>query len=239
MKKFLVVGLIIGVLVMLGIIGYQWFSGNSTEREVTIEKDEATSLAVNVQFDAGELVIQGGSTNWLDAIFDTKDEKFLPNVTYTNKKDTGVLTVKPKSNIFRFNKGKQKNYWDIQLNNDIPIDLDVDMGVSKATLNLNGIQLNNLTIDSGVSDSTIDLSGERQNDLQGDIDVGVGKMTLLLPKQTGVKLIVDKGLGTLELKDFIAQSRNVYVNEAYTDKGTTIEIDVDLGVGTLKVDLVE
>ncbi|PIC62752.1 hypothetical protein CSV79_15310 [Sporosarcina sp. P13] len=239
MKKFLVAALIVGVLFILGIIGYQWFIGNSAESEVTIEKDEATSLAVNVVFDVGDLVIQGGSTNWLDAIFDSKDEKFLPNVTYSTKKDMGVLTVKQKSKVFRLNESKPKNHWDIQLTNDIPIDLDVDMGVSKATLNLNGVQLNNLTIDSGVSDSTIDLSGEWQNNLQGDINLGVGKMTLILPKQTGVKLIVDKGLGTLELKDFIAQSTNIYVNEAYTNKGTTIEIDVDLGVGTLKVDLVE
>lgn len=151
----------------------------------------------------------------------------------------GVLTVKQKSTIFGFNRSKRSNRWDIQLNNAIPIDLDVAMGVSKSILDLKGIQLNKLTIAGGVGDSTIDFGNEWKNDLQAEISIGVGKMTLLLPKQTGVKLIIDRGLGELEMKDFIPLGNNVYVNEAYENNETSIEMDVNIGIGNLNVELVE
>lgn len=239
MKKSLLAMLIAGLVITLCILGYKWFFATSTEKEVTIPKDNAKLLSVNINFDAGNLEIQGGSTNWLDASFDYKNKKSLPKVKFDKKGDKGVLTVKAESKVFAFNRSNQNNHWDIQLNNDIPIDLDVDMGVSKATLNLNEIQLNKLTIDGGVSDSTIDLRGEWQNNLQGNIDIGVGKMTLLMPKQTGIKLSIDKGLGKIEMKDFIAQGNNVYINEAYENSETSIELDIDIGVGNLKVDLVD
>lgn len=239
MNKSLLAVLIAGLVVTLCILGYKWFFANSTEKEVTIEKDDAKSLAVNISFDAGNLDIHGGSTNWLDASFEYKNKKSLPKVKYDEKGDKGVLTVKVESKVFAVNRSNQNNHWDIQLNNDIPINLDVDMGVSKATLNLKEIQLNKLTIDGGVSDSTIDLGGERQNSLQGNIDIGVGKMTLLLPKETGIKLSIDKGLGKLDMKDFITQGNNVYINEAYENSETSIELDIDIGVGSLKVDLVD
>ncbi|VDG96945.1 Uncharacterised protein [Lysinibacillus sphaericus] len=239
MKKSLLAVLIAGLVITLCILGYKWFFATSTDKEVTIPKNNAKSLSVNINFDAGNLDIQGGSTNWLDASFEYKNKKSLPKVKYDEKGDIGVLTVNAESEIFSFNRSNQNNHWDIQLNNDIPIDLDVDMGVSKAKLNLNEIQLNKLTIDGGVSDSTIDLGGEWQNSLQGNIDIGVGKMTLLLPKQTGIKLSIDKGLGKLVMKDFIAQGNNVYINEAFENSETSIELDIDIGVGSLKVDLVD
>ncbi|REB11574.1 hypothetical protein DVB69_00055 [Sporosarcina sp. BI001-red] len=239
MKKAILAVLITGLVVTLGILGYEWFIATSKEKEVTIEKDDTKSLAVKINFDAGDLDIQGGSENWLDAIFEFKNKSAIPKVKYVKKQDKSVLTVKPKSKLFGMNRTNQLNHWDIQLTNTIPIELDVDMGVSKATLNLKGIQLNKLTIDGGVSDSTIDLGGELQNSFQGKIDIGVGRMTLLLPKQTGIKLSIDKGLGKLDLQDFIAQGNNVYINEAYDNSETSIELDVDIGVGSLKVDLVE
>lgn len=239
MKKSILAVLIAGLAGTLCILGYKWFSASSNEKEVTIEQDDAQSLAVQIDFDAGTLDISGGSTNWLDASFDYKNKKALPKVKYNQKRKKGVLTVKAESKIFGVNRVNQNNHWDIQLNNEIPIDLDVDMGVSKATLNLNEIQLNKLTIDGGVSDSTIDLSGERKNHLQGYIDIGVGQMTLLLPKQTGVKLSIDKGLGKLDLKDFVSQGNNVYTNKAYDRNEAAIELDIDIGVGSLKVDLAE
>ncbi|WP_432352035.1 toast rack family protein [Sporosarcina sp. A2] len=239
MKKFLWTGLIVGMLVTLCIFAYEWVIAISKEEEITIERDKAKSLAVTINFDAGDLVLQGGSTNWLDAKFDAKKKRFLPNVKYDNKKDMGVLTVKQKSTIFGFNRSKRSNRWDIQLNNAIPIDLDVAMGVSKSILDLKGIQLNKLTIAGGVGDSTIDFGNEWKNDLQAEISIGVGKMTLLLPKQTGVKLIIDRGLGELEMKDFIPLGNNVYVNEAYENNETSIEMDVNIGIGNLNVELVE
>ena len=69
--------------------------------------------------------------------------------------------------MFGFNNRKVNSEWDLQLTNDVPIDLNLDMGVSNSTLKLEGLQLSSLSIDSGVSDSLIDLSGEWKKRLSG------------------------------------------------------------------------
>lgn len=239
MKKFLWAGLIGGLIVILGVYGYERYIVSMTGNEATIKKDNAKSLAVKARFGAGSLTIRGGADEWMEADFDYKHKKNAPKVTSTVKKGTNFITVEQKPQILSFNRSKLESTWDMRLNNDIPIDLDVDMGVSDATMDLKGLQLNKLKIDSGVSDSTIDLSGEWKNSFSANINLGVGDMTILLPKKTGVKVTVSTGIGRADMKDFIAQGKGVYVNEAYENADVKIEIKADVGIGNLTIKLVE
>lgn len=240
MKKLLWTMLLTSFLVIFGIYGYnKWFvkaSGN----EILIERDRAKALNVDIDFSIGDLFIHGGSSEWVNGEFSYTNKKLEPKVKYKLRKNVGFFDIKQGSTtIFGFNNKKLKSEWDLQLTNDIPIDLDVKMGVSASTLELNGIQLDSLSIDSGVGESVIDLSGEWKKDFPVDLDLGVGDVTIILPKQTGVKLKVSKGIGLLSAKDFINQSNGVYVNEAYEDADVTIEVDIDIGVGNVTVELAE
>lgn len=239
MMRILWTALIVAAIIILGFYGYERFIAKPVGKNVSIEKDSATKLAVKARFGAGDLTIRGDSTEWMEATFDYKDKKFLPKVTYKNKKGLGILTIEKKSTMFNFNRSKLNTHWDIQLNNDIPLDLDVDMGVSNATLDLKGIQLAKLIIDGGVSDSTIDLSGEWTKVFKADIAIGIGDMTILLPEHTGVKLSIDKGLGNLDVENFTALGDRTFVNDAYVDDETSIEIKLDIGIGNVKLILVE
>lgn len=239
MKKFLWAGLIGGLIVILGIYGYERFIVSMKGNEATVKKDNAKSLAVKARFGAGDLTIRGGADEWMEADFDYKHKKNAPKVTSSVKKGTNSITVEQKPQILSFNRSKLESTWDMRLNNDIPIDLDVDMGVSDATLDLKGLQLNKLKIDSGVSDSTIDLSGDWKNSFSANINLGVGNMTILLPKKTGVKLKVSTGIGQVEMKGFTSIDKGIYINEAYENSDVKIEIKADLGIGNLTVKLVE
>lgn len=239
MKKVLWAGLIGGLLVILGIYGYERFILPLQASEATIKKDNAKSLAVKVSFDAGVLSITGGADEWMEAEFDYKNKKNAPKVKSSVKKDKHFITVEQKPKVLSFNRSKLESTWDMQLNNNIPIDLDVDMGVSDATLDLKGIQLSKLKIDSGVSDSTIDLSGEWENDFSVNIKLGIGDMTILLPEQTGVRVKVSTGIGQTDMKGFTSLGNGVYVNEAYENADVKIEMKADVGIGNLALKLVE
>lgn len=239
MKKVLWAGLIGGLLVIVGIYGYERYIVPLQGNEMTITKDNAKSLAVKVEFGAGILSISGGANDWMEANFDYKNKKNAPKVTSNVKKGTHYITVEQKPKVLSFNRSKLESTWNMQLNNDIPIDLDVDMGVSEATLDLKGLQLNKLDIESGVSDSTIDMSGEWKNSFSANLTIGVGDMTILLPEQTGVKLKISTGLGQADMKGFISQGKGVYVNEAYENADVKIDMKADIGIGNLTVKLVE
>ncbi|MDN4606607.1 toast rack family protein [Sporosarcina highlanderae] len=236
MNKLLWIALTAGLLVILGIYGYNKWTASAAGDEISIPKDSAESLKVDIDFGVGNLLIHGGSSDWVSGEFTYNHKKLEPKVSYKNRKNVGHVAVKQGSyTMFGFNKRKStKNDWDLQLNNDIPIDLNVDMGVSDSTLNLKGIQLNSLVIDSGVSNSTIDLSGDWKKGFRANVDLGVGDVTFILPKDTGVRLTVSKGLGTLGMKDLIKQSDGTYVNEAYGKSDVVIDISVNFGVGDVE-----
>ncbi|WHT48866.1 toast rack family protein [Sporosarcina thermotolerans] len=161
MNKLLWIALTAGLIVILGIYGYNKWSASAAGDEVSITKDNAESLKVNIDFGVGNLYISGDSKEWVSGDFSYNHKKLEPKVNYKLRKNVGHVDIKQGSvTMLGFNKRKWKNDWDLQLTNDIPIDLEIDMGVSDSTLDLRGIQLNSLVINSGVSDSTIDLSGK-------------------------------------------------------------------------------
>ncbi|WP_432362379.1 toast rack family protein [Sporosarcina sp. UB5] len=235
MNKLLWIALITGILVVSGIYGYNKWFAKASGNEISIAKDGATALNVDIDFGVGDLYVQGGAPEWISGDFYYNHKSLEPKVTYKKRKDVGSVKIKQgKKTTFGFNTRKFENDWDLQLTNEIPIDLNVDMGVSKSTLKLEGLQLNSLSIDSGVGDSVIDLSGDWSKGFRADMDMGVGDVTFILPKQTGVRITVKKGLGSVDLKEFTRQNDGVYVNEAYADSNVTIDLFLDIGVGDVK-----
>ncbi|MCG7343389.1 toast rack family protein [Sporosarcina sp. ACRSL] len=240
MNKLLGITLITGFLVVFGIYGYnKWFvkaSGN----EISIEKDNADALNVNIDFGVGDLLIRGNSPEWVSGEFTYTHKKLEPRVKYKKQGNVGTVDIKQGSpgfqgtTILGFKKPKYENEWDLQLTNDIPIDLDVDMGVSTATLDLKGIQLSSLSIDGGVGESVIDLSGNWSKGFRAKMDLGVGDITIILPKETGVRVNVSKGIGTVDLKDLTKDKEGVFVNDAYANADVIIDISLDIGVGDVK-----
>lgn len=240
MNKLLWIALTAGLIVILGIYGYNKWTAKAAGYEVSIPKDNAESLKVDIDFGVGNLFISGDSKDWVSGDFSYNHKKLEPKVNYKLRKNVGHVDIKQGSvTMLGFNKRKWKNDWDLQLSNDIPIDLKVDMGVSDSTLDLSGLQLNSLVINSGVSDSTIDLSGKWKKGFRADVDLGVGDVTFILPKDTGVRINVSKGLGTLGTRDFIKQKDGVYVNEAYANSDVVIDIFVNFGVGDVEFKIVE
>lgn len=240
MNKLLGAALLSGFVVIIGIYGYNKWLAKTSGSEILVERDNVEALNVAVEFGIGDLLITGGSTEWMSGNANYNHKRLEPKVKYKQRRDVGFVDIKQGSKrILGFKERNLKNEWDLQLTNDIPVDLDVEMGVSNSTLELDGIQLSSLSIDSGVGESIIDLSGDWSNSFKADLDLGVGDVTLILPKGTGAKLKVSKGIGSLDAKGFISQGDQVYVNEAYADADVIIDIQIDIGVGQVTVEQAE
>lgn len=240
MNKLLGIALLTGFLVVFGIYGYNKWMVKASGNDITIEKDNAESLYVDIDFGIGDLLIQGNSSEWVTGDVTYNHKKLAPKVKYKNRNNVGSIDIKQGSKVtFGFNNRKINSEWDLQLTNDVPIDLNLDIGVSNSTLKLEGLQLSSLSIDSGVSDSLIDLSGEWKKGFKADLDLGVGDVTIILPKETGVRVKVSKGIGRVDLKDFVVQSDGVYVNGAFAESDVIIDISLDIGVGDVKFKVAE
>ncbi|MFC4410064.1 toast rack family protein [Chungangia koreensis] len=236
MKKSYIVILLAGFLLSAVGFGFMQIFASEKEEELVIEKDRAKQLDVKMEFGAGEFTLSGGSKEWITGSANYNHRKLKPKIEYKQKNDRGVVKVVQNEGInFGFNNFRNlHNSWDLQLTDEIPVNLDVDLGATEALLDLRGVQLHSLNIDSGVGDSTLDLSGEPKNSYKAKIDMGVGDLTIYVPESYGVKVSAEKGLGQVNVPNLISQGNGIYVNEAYNGKDF-IELTIDMGVGNVDV----
>ncbi len=209
------------------------------EKEDTfqVKKDDAQKLDVEINLGVGEMTVSKGAKEWLEGNAQYNINKLAPEVKYKLRGNTGEIEIDHKGSS-KVKIGNTKNLWDVQLNEDIPMDLSIETGASKAMLDLRGLKLEKLDIETGVGDLNVDLGGDWKKSFKTNIETGVGQTTVILPSEVGVKITTEKGIGSMNLEGFIAKGKGVFVNEAYEKADILLEVNSELGVGdvTFKLD---
>ena len=150
--------------------------------------------------------------------------------------------------------------WDLRLNDDVPMDLQVSVGAGRTDLRLGSLSLTSLDvaggageilvdlsgsaslttldISSGAGVLTVDLTGAWQNDLEATIEGGVGKRVLILPRNTGVRVKVAVAVGDVDA-DGLTKEGPYYTNDAYGQSEVTLYLEIEGGVGGTELRLGE
>ena len=216
---------------------FSFIPDKEKEETLSVKKDDVQKLDVEINLGVGELTVTRGAKEWLEGSAQYNINKLAPKIRYKQRGETGHLDIEHKGST-KVRMGKIKNVWDIELNDEIPMELSVETGASIANLDLRGLTLESLDIETGVGDLAVDLSGEWKNSFETNIETGVGQTTVILPSKVGVKLMTEKGIGSINLEGFIAKGKGVYVNEAYEQADVVLEVHAEMGVGdiTFKLD---
>jgi predicted membrane protein len=82
------------------------------------------------------------------------------------------------------------------------------------------------------------LTGERERDLNVSVRGGVGEVVILLPEDVGVQAQVEGGIGEVKA-DGMSRKDDAYVNEAFGVSETTINLDIQGGVGGVTLEVQE
>ena len=212
--------------------------GEVKEESISIKKDKARELDVELNLSVGELTLSKGAEDWVEGSIKYGKKKLKPEVIYNRKGNKGEVIIKQK-NLNSFNNSDVKNEWNLELTDNVPMNLSVDSGVSSTELDLQGLMLEKLDINAGVGDLHVDLGGDAwENSFETNITTGVGEATVILPSEVGVKIKSEKGLGTSNVVGFISQGEGVYVNEAYEEADVILTVNTEMGVGdiTFKLD---
>jgi hypothetical protein len=114
---------------------------------------------------------------------------------------------------------EDKLRWDVRLNPDVPIRLNVDGGVGRSTVDLRGVTLQQLELESGVGSMTIYLPDSDAH-YDADIEAGMGSFNVYLPTRANASLDIEGGVGRVTL----------HVNE-----GTAVRLSAQIGVGKVDV----
>jgi hypothetical protein len=228
----------------------------------TVELGGASTVQAEINMGAGRLKLGGGAADLLEATFTYNVADFKPVVDYSVSGDSGRLEVSQPNVDDEFpvlNADDVRYEWELRLNDEVPIDLNLNLGAGegeidlgglqttelalnagagKMTLDLGGSALEDLRVSIGAGEVTIDLTGDWANDLVGEINGGVGTLIVRLPASVGVRVEVSGGLGSVNASG-LTQDGSVYTNDAFESAATVIRLDIEGGVGEIRLEVAE
>jgi N-terminal domain of toast_rack, DUF2154 len=208
--------------------------GNAQHTTKAVELEGAKSVSVHVQMPAGQLRLDGGANELLDADFRYDQWQGDPQVNYTVADGHGDLEISQQHNGPQY--GNRYDDWKLQFGGAAPINLKLDMGAGQAEVRPNGLDLSQLNIQMGAGQLDLDLSGLKPDNLRVDVEGGAGQARIRLPKDEGVRVFASGGIGSVNAEGLTRQG-DAYVNAAYGKTANNIEMNVHGGVG--EIDLTE
>jgi len=204
-------------------------SGPTAHDFRAIDRDASETVRVHLKMGAGNLRIGSGTEKLLRADFDYNVPSWKPEVQY----NSGVLRIsQPEGNHTHF--GNTKYEWDLRLNRDVALDLDVNFGAGEARLDLGSLSLRRVDVHMGVGTLQMDLRGNPKRNYDVSINGGVGEATVRLPSDVGVFAEAHGGIGDISANG-LTRDGSSYFNAAYRKSPVTIKLNVHGGIGSIKL----
>ncbi len=204
-----------------------------TEREI-VDLGDASSVAVEIDINIGNLTITGGAEGLMEAEFEYNVVEWKPEIEYSVNGGRGRLLVRQPPNDGRRVPNGTKNNWTIALNSDVPMELVLDVGIGDSHLEVGSLTLSDIDVDAGIGNVIVDLTGDWSDDVSVNVHGGIGNVDLELPPDVGVRLDRDVGIGSIEIDGF-HKDGDVFVNDAFGRTDVTIDMSIDAGIGRISV----
>jgi len=123
--------------------------------------------------------------------------------------------------------------WDLRLNPDIPLRLDLSTGAGTAALDLTHLNVAELNVSTGVGTTTLNLP--RRGSLQAHVSGGVGDTTISIPAGMAARIRASTGLGQVHITGNFQRQDNVYVSPNYASAADHVDLAISGGIGSVTV----
>ena len=127
----------------------------------------------------------------------------------------------------------QVRTWDLGLNRDIPLKLDLATGVGVSEIDLSKLQVTDLNVRTGVGKVTLTLP--RTGKVQGRIQGGVGAVTIIVPRGMAVDLRTQGGLGDIHADSAFDERGDRITSSGYESAANRAELRIQGGIGQVYV----
>lgn len=204
-------------------------AGPSQHEYASFDVNGAQELRVKLKMGAGELRVGSGTDRLARADFEFNVPEWKPEVSYA----AGNLRISQPEGSHK-TIGNTKYDWDVRLNRDLPIEMDVNFGAGEARLDLGSLNLRRVDVEMGVGQIDMDLRGQPKHDYTVRIRGGVGEATVRLPSDVGVYAEARGGIGEISAPG-LRHDGSSYYNQLYKKSPVTVRLDVQGGVGSIKL----
>lgn len=203
--------------------------GPSQHEYVSFDRDSAELVKVHLKMGAGTLRVGSGTEKLARADFEFNIPEWKPQVSYA----AGTLRISQPEGSHK-TIGDTRYDWDIRLTREVPIEMNVNLGAGEAKLDLGSLALRKVDVEMGVGEVQMDLRGKPKSDYSVRIRGGVGEATVRLPSDVGIYAEARGGIGDITVRG-LRQDGQRYYNDAYRKSPVTVRLDVEGGVGSIKL----
>ncbi len=227
--------LVVGGLVWFALQSPVWVSEGQSVN-ISHPLDIAQQLEVRLQPAVADLQIQAKSMpdQVLTGVINlARPESLLDD--YFVSKNVGHLNLASQGTVMLPSKtGNQGFVWDLYLNDEIPLTLEIDQGVGQQIVDLQDLNLQDISSTLGVGQMTISLPD--QGKFEGDLECAVGEMIIRVPDGVAVKFVLDTAITAVKLPaGFTREGDVIYSNRgAAESEMSTVLIEVP--VGSLRIE---
>ena len=208
-------------------LGAAWQSASSQSWRTVESARQLRDSAehhVRVRYGAGRIDVAAATSPVLYSMTLRYDESTsTPLHSYDPASRVLTVGIEGQSDRFSRNMGeKSRGEMRLSLSRSVPMDLSLELGATKATLDLGGLNLTGLRLASGASETMVDFSSPNQGRMASlDVDVGAASFEARnLANANATSVRVHGGVGGVEL-DFGGQ----WLQD--------MAVDVDLALGKL------
>ncbi|NLE44069.1 MAG: cell wall-active antibiotics response protein [Chloroflexi bacterium] len=134
---------------------------------------------------------------------------------------------------FGMGTARTRPIWELRLNPDVPLDVQVDLGVGSNELDLSQINLTYLSADMGIGRTVIKLPESGR--FEAKIDGGIGEITVLVPAGMEVRAVLSTGLAARQVSDDFQRQDDVYVSSGYAAAEHRADLQIDLAIGNVSL----
>ncbi len=214
--------------------------GNLVIQPVEYPAEGVTRASIEIRQQIGELRIAAmsepdglirGTIALRDGERLTREYSVSNGVAYLALHEEGPL--RPQVNEPSFDNRR----WDLRLNPDLPLSLNISAGVGQTTLDLRRLQVTALDVGTGVGDVIVTLPA--QGVVRATIGGGAGNTTVRIPAGVAARIETSRGLGDLNVAGrFERQSDQLYVSPDYESNPARVDLKVSGGVGSIRIESV-
>jgi len=227
-----IIGPVFLVLLGLWLIIGMVFKPTRKSEQAQIPLQGLRTVALQINHGAGRLRISPGAANenLLEGTFtgglDRKEHQ---------QGDHLDLTLSVPSHFFYWNWGAAGLEWNIKLNSQVSIDLEVNFGAGEIRLDLSGLDVSQLVLKTGASGNEIFLPS-REGLTRVRIEAGVSAINIHVPQDVAARIKTETGLAgvTIDRKRFPHQG-GVSQSAEYDIAARKAEIKVSAGVGSVDI----
>ena len=204
-----------------------------TSQPVSVSLESAANGSVRIEHGAGRLNIHSGATTGM-----LLEGSCGGGVELDTHKQGDRLEARlrlPSQSIPIFGVGPGGLDWDLSLNGEVPLSLEVQCGASENRLDLSGLRLGELKYSTGASSSVLTMPASAGM-THAALSSGAASLEVRIPEGVAAHIRSRSGLASITVDaSRFPRREGFYQSDDYDTAANKLDLDVETGLGSVDI----